>query len=199
MWDERLEKQLEFLKEIDRIKSIFRRNRILDDSRYENDAEHAWHLAVMALVLSEHANSVEIDILRVVKMLLIHDLVEIDTGDTFLYDSALREEIKTAESRAAERIFGLLPEEQGSEFKSLWEEFEAGQTREARFAAALDRLEPCLMNACTKGHAWKKHGISREQVEAVNEVMKEGSQTLWDYTLRLLDEADENGCFPETV
>ncbi len=164
----RFEQQIAFLKEIDKIKHVFRRTRLLDDSRYENDAEHAWHLAVMAITLAEHANTDRIDTSKVVMMVLIHDIVEIDAGDTLIYDKALRAEKKEKESRAAVRIFGLLPEDQRDTFKSLWEEFEARETPEAKFAAALDRLEPIIQNASTRGHAWRKHGISRSQAHAVN-------------------------------
>ena len=136
---ERFERQIAFLREIDKVKGIFRRTRLLDNSRYENDAEHAWHLAVMAITLAEHANAEQIDITKVIKMVLIHDIVEIDVGDTFLYDSSLREEKRESELRAAERIFGLLPEDQHAEFRAVWDEFEASETPEAQFAASLDR------------------------------------------------------------
>ena len=194
---DRLEQQIAFLREIDKTKGIFRRTRLLDDSRYENDAEHAWHLAVMAAVLGEHANGDQIDIAKVIKMVLIHDIVEIDAGDTFLYDSSLREEKKDAESRAADRIFGMLPTDQCAEFRSLWDEFEARETPEAKFAASLDRFEPCIQNAATQGHAWQKHGISRQRVEAVNEHITDGSSAIWEYTKRLFAEADEKGYFPK--
>lgn len=193
---ERLEQQIAFLKEIDKIKSIIRRTRLLDDSRYENDAEHAWHLAVMAMVLAEYANQKQIDVARVIKMVLIHDIVEIDAGDTFLYDASLREKKQAEESLAAARIFGLLPEDQRREFLSLWEEFEARKTPEARFAAALDRFEPCIQNAATRGHAWQKHGISRQQAETVNEHIAEGSEDIWRYVKRLFAECEEQGYFP---
>lgn len=193
---ERFEHQITFLKEIDKIKGIFRRTRLLDDSRYENDAEHAWHLAVMAITLAEHANAEQLNISKVVKMVLIHDIVEIDAGDTFLYDSSLREEKRESESRAAERIFGLLPEDQYAEFLALWHEFETRETPEAQFAASLDRFEPCLQNAATQGHTWQKYGISRQRAEAVNEHIAEGSDMIWEYTKRVFAESDEKGYFP---
>jgi len=192
---ERFDRQIAFLKEIDKIKHVMRRSRLLDDSRYENDAEHAWHLAVMAMTLAEHANDDELDIPTVIKMVLLHDVVEIDAGDTLVYDTAGREEKKEQESRAAERIFGLLPQDQAKAFGDLWEEFEARETSEARFAAALDRLEPILQNASTRGHAWQKHGISRQQAEATNEHIAEGSSDIWNYVKELFAEADENRYF----
>jgi putative hydrolase of HD superfamily len=194
---DRLEQQMSFLKEIDKVKGIFRKSRLLDDSRYENDAEHAWHLAVMAIILAEHANTPQLNLSKVIKMVLIHDLVEIDAGDTFLYDTSLREKKKSEESRAADRIFGLLPSDQCAEFRSLWDEFEERATPEAKFAASLDRFEPCLQNANTQGHAWKKYGVSRQRVEAANKHIAEGSHAIWEYTKRLFAEADEKGYFPK--
>ena len=193
----RFEQQISFLKEIDKVKNVFRRTRLLDDCRYENDAEHAWHLAVMAMTLAEHANSDRLDTSKVVTMVLLHDIVEIDAGDTLIYDAALRVEKREKESRAAARIFGLLPEDQRNAFRSLWEEFEARETPEAKFAAALDRLEPIIQNASTRGHAWRKHGISREQAEAVNRHISEGSDYIWQYVEQLFVESEKKGYFPE--
>jgi putative hydrolase of HD superfamily len=193
----RFEQQISFLKEIDKIKNVFRRTRLLDDSRYENDTEHTWHLAVMAITLAEHTNSNRLDTSKVVKMVLLHDIVEIDAGYTLIYDVALRAEKKEEESWAAARIFGLLPEDQRNAFRSLWEEFEARETPEAKFAAALDRLEPIIQNASTRGHAWHKHGISREQVEAVNRHISEGSDSIWQYVEQLFVESEKKGYFPE--
>ena len=189
------DRQIAFLKEIDKVKHVFRRSRLLDDSRYENDAEHAWHLAVMAMTLAEYANDEGLDVSKVIRMVLLHDIVEIDAGDTLVYDTARREEKKEQESKAAKRIFGLLPEDQRDAFRELWEDFEARQTPEARFAAALDRLEPILQNVSTRGHAWQKHGISRERVEATNEHISEGSSDIWEYVKELFAEADEKGYF----
>lgn len=192
---ERFEQQISFLMEIDKVKSIFRRTKLFDGSRYENDAEHAWHLALMAMTLAEHANETQLDVSKVIKMALLHDLVEIDAGDTFIYDTQARADVQEKEARAAERIFGLLPEDQQREFQALWDEFEARVTAEAKFAAAIDRLEPILQNMATEGHAWLKHGVSREQVEAANCHIAEGSQGLWQYVQVLLQEADEKGWF----
>lgn len=194
---DRLEQQMTFLKEIDKVKGVFRKSRLLDDSRYENDAEHAWHLAVMAIILAEHSNTKQLNLAKVIKMVLIHDLVEIDAGDTFLYDSSQREKKKRVESRAADRIFGLLPTDQCAEFRALWDEFEERETPEAKFAASLDRFEPCLQNANTQGHAWQKHGVSRQRAEVVNEHIEEGSRSIWEYTKQLFAEADEKGYFPK--
>ena len=192
---DRLEQQIAFLKEIDKLKHVLRQTRLLDDSRYENAAEHAWHLGVMAVVLIEHADAADIDLARVIRMLLIHDIVEIDAGDTVVYDTAARQAQKEPEEQAAARLFGLLPSDQRNEMLALWQEFEARQTPEARFAAALDRLEPCLQNAATNGHAWHKHGVSRARAEAHNAHMGEGSQRLWQYTQQLFADAEAGGCF----
>jgi putative hydrolase of HD superfamily len=187
----KLRKQIEFIEEIDKLKSIIRRTRLLDDSRYENDAEHSWHLAMMAIVLSEHANDKNIDLLKVIKMLLIHDIPEIDAGDTFLYDKDGRIDSVENEKKGAERIFSILPSGMTEELIGLWEEFEKKKTPEAKFAGALDRLEPLLQNYNTGGHAWKKHGIVRSQVEKNNLTIVHGSQTLWDLAQSLIDESVE--------
>ncbi|OPZ59826.1 MAG: 5'-nucleotidase [Deltaproteobacteria bacterium ADurb.Bin510] len=189
----RLERQLEFIREIDGLKHILRQTYLMDASRQENDAEHSWHIALMALVLAEHANE-PVDVLRVIAMLLIHDLVEIDAGDTFLYsDERARQAHRAAEERAADRIFGLLPAEQARRFRELWEEFEAKASPEACYAAALDRLQPLLHNFATEGLAWRNHGVRREQVVALNSAIAKGSQGLWDYAQRLIDEAVARG------
>lgn len=189
---ERLMKQLEFVREIDKAKSVLRRSLLLDRSRRENDAEHSWHLAVMAILLEEHANE-PVDLLKVVKMLLIHDLVEIDAGDTYAYDPEGNRDKEERERRAAERIFGLLPEEQAEEFRGLWEEFEARSTPEARFAAAMDRFQPLMFNSFTEGATWKKHGVTREQVIARNRHIEEGSRTLWHHAEALIEESVRKG------
>jgi putative hydrolase of HD superfamily len=188
-----LDKQISFLLEIDKLKTIFRQTRILDNSRYENDAEHSWHLALMAVVLAPYANDPQVDVLKVLKMVLVHDLVEIDAGDTYLYDDHLKDEKSRKEAAAAERIFGLLPSPQNEELRSLWEEFEGRATAEARFAASLDRLEPLLQNYHTGGYAWKQHGIVSQQVYAKNQPMQNGSAVLWDYARSLIDQAVAEG------
>jgi len=189
---DRLEQQIRFILEIDKAKTVLRRSRILDGSRRENDAEHSWHLAVMALLLAEYAER-PVDIARVVTMLLIHDIVEIDAGDTFVYDATSNADKDEREQKAADRIFGLLPEDQGRAFRSLWEEFEARSTPEAKFAAALDRLQPLLANFHTDGSTWREHNITHEQVLAINRHMHEGSGRLWEYARALIDEAVRNG------
>ena len=188
----RLLRQIEFILEIDKAKQVLRRSHILDGSRRENDAEHSWHLALMALVLAEHANE-PVDVCRVVKMLLIHDVVEIDAGDTFVYDADGQAGRQARERAAAERIFGLLPPDQGEELRQLWEEFERRQSPDARFAAALDRLQPLLANYHTQGSTWRAHDVARDAVIAFNRHMQEGSQRLWAYASGLIEEAVARG------
>lgn len=187
-----LQKQIGFIEELDKLKSVIRQTRLLNNSRYENDAEHSWHIAMMAVVLSEHANE-PVDLLKVVKMLLIHDIPEIDAGDAFLYDERGREDNRKKERLAAARIFGLLPGDIAQEFHALWDEFEKKETPEAKFAGALDRLQPLLHNYATGGYAWKKHGISRSQVMKMNAGIEQGSKTLWEFARRLIDTSVEKG------
>lgn len=177
---ERLQKQMDFCLEIDKEKMIGRQTYLSDAVRKENDAEHAWHMAIMTLLLGEYANE-EIDLLKTIGMLLIHDLVEIDAGDTYAYDEAGKATQHEREVAAAERIFGLLPEDQGKRFQQWWEEFESGDTPEARFARTMDHLQPLMLNASTRGKSWKEHGIKLEQVLARNEKTPDGSSTLWEY------------------
>ena len=192
---QRFQRQLSFLREIDKVKSIFRRTKLFDGSRRENDAEHAWHLALMAMTLAEYANADRLDVAKVVKMVLLHDIVEIDAGDTFVYDTQAREEAKEQEALAAARIFGMLPRDQAQEFEVLWEEFEGRETAEARFAAAIDRLEPIMQNMATEGYAWRENGITRQQAEAANRHIAEGSEFIWAYVQALFEAADEQGYF----
>lgn len=191
-FDSRLSQQIDFILEIDRLKGVLRRSPLLDGSRRENSAEHSWHLALMALLLAEHANA-PVDIGRVVKMVLIHDLVEIDAGDTFLYDEDGNDTKAARERQAAQRIFGLLPPDQGDEMKALWREFEARQTADARFAAALDRLIPLLHNYHNQGGPWQANGVSRDQVIAHVGHMGQGSAALWEYAQALIDDAVARG------
>jgi putative hydrolases of HD superfamily len=192
MLDERLLKQIEFIKEIDKVKYIQRKTKLFNSNRNENDAEHSWHLALMALVLSEHANQA-IDLLKVLKMVLIHDLVEIDAGDTFLYDSHKSHSNTEEERIAAARIFGILPQEQAVEMIAIWEEFEEGQTQEAKFARAMDRLEPLLQNASNNGGTWQEFGVDYPKVYEKKKVIKEGSEILWDFADELLKDSVEKG------
>jgi len=190
---ERLLQQIQFIAEIDKLKSIYRKSLILNKSRHENDAEHTWHLAVMAVILLEHANETELDVLRVLKMLLVHDIVEIDAGDTFAYDDKGHEDKFERETAAASRIFGLLPAEQKDDCIALWLEFEQRETPEARYAAALDRLQPMLHNYYTEGASWQKHGITSEQVLKRNRSIEEGSQTLWAFAQQIVRESVDKG------
>lgn len=190
---ERLQKQIAFVVEIDKLKGITRQTLLTDGSRREDSAEHSWHLAVMAILLSEYAHVKDIDLLRVLKMVLIHDLVEIDAGDTYCYDEKANGDKAEREEKAAERIFGLLPEDQSKGFRLLWEEFEARKTPEARFAAALDRLQPLLNNNATKGRMWQEHQVKSRQVFERNRPMEEGSSVLWEYAAKMIREAVEKG------
>jgi putative hydrolase of HD superfamily len=183
---QRLDRQLEFIVEIDRLKQVLRQTAIMGGERRENSAEHSWHLAVMALTLAEYAGET-IDILRVLRMLLIHDLVEIDAGDTFCYDAQANLSKAAREQAAAARIYGLLPAGQGGELHALWEEFEAGETAEARFANALDRLQPLLHNYHNQGGTWRAHGITRDAVLRRMAPIQEGAPVLWPYVLSVVE------------
>jgi putative hydrolase of HD superfamily len=175
----RLVQQLVFLLEADRLKQVARQTAIIGGSRRENTAEHSWHLGLFALVLAEHADE-PVDVARVLAMVLVHDLVEIDAGDTFAYDEAGYETKAARERAAADRLFGLLPDEQGAELRALWEEHEAGSTADARFANALDRLQPVLLNHAAGTDApWVRHGITYEQIVRRNVVIADGSKALW--------------------
>ncbi|MDW1622301.1 HD domain-containing protein [Vibrio sp. Vb2704] len=190
---ERLEKQLALVIELDKLKSILRRTRVKSaEGRLENSGEHSWHVALMAILMEEHANA-PFDICRVMKMLLIHDVVEIDAGDTFVYDTAASQEQAEKEIRAAERLFGMLPSDQEQELLALWHEFEAAQTDDAKYAKALDRLIPMLLNYHNNGQSWKEHGVSREQALTINKRIEFGSVTLWDKAKELIEEATEKG------
>jgi putative hydrolase of HD superfamily len=193
MTHKRLEEQVGFILEVDKLKEIFRQTECTQSRRPENDAEHSWHLCLAAIVLAEHANEPRLDVLRVLKMLILHDLVEIDAGDTFAYDTARMAGQHEREARAADRIFGMLPGDQAAEFRALWDEFEERRTPESRFAAAIDRFQPCLLNCNTGGAAWKRHGVTEDRVVARNSPIAEGSAALWDATLRMIRKAAESG------
>jgi len=184
---------MQFLMEADKIKSILRRNRILNGERHENDAEHSWQLALMAIVLAEHAYP-EIDLLHVVKMLLVHDLVEIDAGDTFAFDPDALKTQQGREELAAARVFGLLPADMAAEMLVLWEEFEAQVTPEAKFAGAMDHLGGGVLPNCHhNGGCWREAGVSAERVKARNQAIAAGSPMLWDYAEALIDDAEAKG------
>ncbi|MCI5944294.1 MAG: HD domain-containing protein [Eubacterium sp.] len=180
MEKDRMKKQWEFALEIDKEKYIGRQTWLSDGKRKENDAEHAWHAALMAVVFSEYANE-NIDVLKTVLMILIHDLVEIDSGDTYAYDEEGKKTQRQREERGADRIFGMLPEDQGKQFRALWEEFEEWKTPEARFAHVMDNLQPMMLNAATDGKSWTEHGIRLEQILNRNRHTSEGSEVLWEY------------------
>ena len=191
----RLERQLDFLVEIDKVKNILRKSRLFDASRFENDAEHSWTISLMAILLKEYADF-EVNIEKVLVMLLIHDIVEIDAGDTFLYAEA-RESAHIEEEKAARRIFGMLDADQRDYFVEVWHEFEARQSNEARFAAVFDRLEPLLQNFLNEGFTWKKNNISCAMVIEKNRQIAEGSPRIWDFVQKLLRIAVQRGYFPE--
>ncbi|MGI6113683.1 MAG: HD domain-containing protein [Mahellales bacterium] len=193
MDNERLEKQIEFIVEIDKLKKVCRQTVLMDGSRHENDAEHSWHLAVMAMLLSEYAVDKGINVSKVIKMVLIHDIIEIDAGDTFCYDDKAHEDKQEREQRAAERLFSILPPDQAKELMGLWQEFEERKTIEARFAAALDRLQPLLHNYHTNGHSWQKHHITSDRVIERNGAIEEASNVLWNYAKELIDKAVDKG------
>ncbi|HQF39933.1 MAG TPA: HD domain-containing protein [Opitutaceae bacterium] len=175
---DRLAQQLAFLLEIDQLKEIRRQNYTIRGRRQETDAEHAWHVTMMAVLLAEHANTA-VDLLRVVKMLLIHDLVEIDAGDTFAYDTAGAATQHEREARAADRLFPLLPADQAAAYRALWDEFEARTTAEAKYAHAMDRVLPIFLNNATEGAAWRRHGVTADRVLARNRHAAEGCAALW--------------------
>ncbi|MBO7473441.1 MAG: HD domain-containing protein [Ruminococcus sp.] len=189
---ERLKKQISFMLELDKMKNLYRQTYVLHENRKENDAEHSWHLAVMTFLLSEYANC-QIDVTKVMKMVLIHDVVEIDAGDTYCYDTEGNKSKAEREEKAARRIFGMLPEDQCSEFYELWLEFEDSHTKEARFAALLDRLQPLLLNYTRKGISWQEHGIRKEQVLKRNEEYFAESDRIAELIASILDDATEKG------
>lgn len=185
-------KQVAFIKEIDKLKYIQRKTKLFNSERHENDAEHSWHLAMMAIVLAQHADQ-PIDVLKVVKMVLMHDLVEIDAGDTFIYDTVKNHTNTEAEREAAQRIFGLLPQAQAQEFIAVWEEFEAGLTNEAKFARAMDRFEPLLQNTSNNGGTWAEFDVKYQQVYDKKKAIKNGSATIWTYAENLIEESVAKG------
>ena len=194
--DERIEKQLNFSLEIDKEKNIARQTHLSGHGRNENDAEHAWHMAIMAYILREYANE-EVDILKVILMCLIHDIVEIDAGDTYAYDAEGLKTQQERENKAKERIFSLLPEDQRSELMSLFDEFEEYQTAESRFAHAMDNLQPLMLNNSNEGSDWKEHGVSADMVYKRQKKTRSGSEKLFEITDRIIKENIRKGNLPE--
>ncbi|MBW4459191.1 MAG: HD domain-containing protein [Nodosilinea sp. WJT8-NPBG4] len=192
MTNQRLQQQIAFVIEIDRLKQVLRQTQLMDASRRENSAEHSWHLAVMALVLAEYAPA-EVDMQRAIHQVLIHDLVEIDAGDTFCYDAAGHDGRADREQQAADRIFGLLPEAIAQQLRQLWDEFEAQATPTARFAASLDRIQPLLHNWQTQGGTWKQHSICRAQVMKRMAPVEQGAPELWPFVLEVIEESVAKG------
>ena len=191
--NERLRSQLAFVLELEHLKNVYRQTLVLHEDRQENDAEHSFHLALMAAVLAEHASE-PVDVLHVMKMVLIHDAVEVDAGDTYAYDTAGNATKREREVRAADRIFALLPEDQAAEYRALWDEFEARETQEAKFANTLDRIQPLLLNYKKGGISWKRRSIQAEQVIHRNQgVTEEGSPALGALCYRIIAQAKEEG------
>lgn len=189
---ERLKKQMEFIIEVDKLKDIIRQTNLTNGERKENDAEHSWHLALMAVFLSEYSKE-PVDVLQVIKMVLIHDLVEIDAGDTYLYDEAGNGTKAAREQKAAERIFNILPQGQAEELFGLWKEFEDRKTPESKFANTLDRIQPVLLNDATEGRAWREHDVCIDQIMSKNEYTSQGSDVLWEYIQEVFEKNMKNG------
>ncbi len=188
----RLEQQVKFLVEIDKVKNIFRQTYLADSSRKENDAEHSWHLAIAAFLLKEHMKE-EVDLLKVIIMVLIHDLVEIDAGDTYAYDDTGAATKREREEKGADRIFGMLPEDQGRYFRELWEEFEAYESADAKFAHLLDNFQPLLLNDASGGRSWEEHGVRKSQIYKRNVKIEETSEDVWNYMKSLVEKHIELG------
>lgn len=181
MEKQRIDKQFEFLLEADKEKFIERKTLKSDGKTFENDAEHAWHMVLMCILLGEYSNE-DIDMLKTISMIVIHDIVEIDAGDTYAYDSEAKKSQRERELKAAKRIFGLLPDDQCKKFKELWEEFEEGKTKEAKFAHAIDNIQPAMLNNSTDGKMWAKNRVSLKQILERNKNTSDGSITLWNYS-----------------
>ena len=192
MQTDNLLKQVSFIKEIDKLKYIQRRTKLFNSDRHENDAEHSWHLAMMTIVLAEHSDK-PIDVMKVLKMVLIHDIVEIDAGDIFLYDTTKSHTNTDEELIAAKRIFGLLPTEQAEDFIAIWNEFEEGITDEAKFAKSMDRFEPLLQNTSNNGGTWAEYNVPYQTVYDKKKAIKEGSTTIWNYAENLINESVDKG------
>ena len=182
----RLEQQIQFIVEIDKVKNIFRQSYLTDGKRKENDAEHSWHIAIMAVILKEYADET-VDLLKVITMVLLHDLVEIDAGDTYAYDSEGASTKREREVMAADRIFGILPDDQKTYFRSLWDEFEEYKTEDAKYAHLLDNLQPILQNDASGGKSWAEHGVKKSQIYKRNEKVKDISENVWDLVQTIIE------------
>ena len=192
MINERLKKQINFMLELDKMKNIYRQTYVLHEDRKENDAEHSWHLAILAFLLAEYA-SVPIDVTKVMKMVLVHDVVEIDAGDTYCYDEGVNKTKAEREEKSAQRVFGLLPDDQKEEFYSLWREFEDNQTNDSKFAAVLDKMQPVILNYTKNGISWKEHGVYKEQVEKRCLSSADASDKLAELIQSIIDDAASKG------
>jgi len=191
--DERFEQQIQFLIEIDKMKSVYRRTILIDRTRREDDAAHSWHFAVMAMLLFEHCADRSADISRVIKMALVHDLIEIYAGDTFAYDVAGNIDKQQREEAAADKLFALLPKEQAEEIRALWEEFDAEKTPDAKYACAIDRLQPFLNNIMTEGHTWKEGRVTKAQVYKRMDPIRIAMPDIWDFIEKSIDNCIDKG------
>ncbi len=191
----RLEQQLQFICEIDKVKNIFRQTYLIRGNRKENDAEHSWHIALMAVILQEYVP--QANVAKVITMVLIHDLVEIDAGDTYAYDEEGAKTKRARESACADRLFGMLPKEQGIQFRNLWEEFEAYETIEAKYAHLLDNLQPMLLNDAKNGISWKEHQVKKSQIYKRNEHIEETSKEIWECMKQIVDKNIQLGNIEE--
>ena len=194
---DRFRQQIEFILEVDKLKNVLRKTILMDRSRRENSAEHSWHIALTVLVLSEYAKDSDVDLFRVMKILLVHDLIEIDAGDTYCYDDQGRKDQAQREKNAADRIFNLLPADQATTLRELWDEFEERKTPESRFANALDRLQPFLHNYFTEGQTWQENNIKRAQVKSRMRPVDDGAPVLWNYVSSLIDDGVKKGFLGE--
>ena len=194
---DRFKQQIEFILEVDKLKHVLRQTILMDKSRRENSAEHSWHIALTVMVLSEYARDADIDFFRVMKILLVHDLIEIDAGDTYCHDEKGKKDQAARESLAADRIFNILPPDQAGTFRDLWDEFEERKTPESRFANALDRVQPLLHNYFTRGQTWQENSIKSDQVKSRMQPVDDGAPILWNYVSFLIDDAVKKGFLAE--
>jgi putative hydrolase of HD superfamily len=194
---DRFRQQIEFILEVDKLKNVLRKTILMDRSRRENSAEHSWHIALTVLILSEYAKDSDVDLFRVMKILLVHDLIEIDAGDTYCYDDQGRKDQARREKKAADRIFNLLPADQARSLRELWDEFEERKTPESKFANALDRLQPFLHNYYTEGQIWQENNIKSAQVKSRMHPVYDGSPVLWNYVRFLIDDGVKKGFLGE--